>query len=198
MNKLSVDITQLITGLTFSAIGIWLIFGNVKYGWLSFAFGCVILLHVASSIKPQLKRRTPRKNQEVYDEAYIEEIAATNKVPESDIEVWTLLLENTQTNGVVFENGTLVICENKSQLTQTAIAIIDEFVETIPGTYLGDFTVRLYPNTGIWLVSYPSDNVFNYVAVADCKKEACAGLMAREIRQADARQKNIVYTYKYN
>lgn len=116
-------------------------------------------------------------------------------VPEDPVDVWKSILIEEGADWVVFENGTLVICEDGKPAEESALDIIGQFTETIAGTSLGDFSVIIRPKFGIWIITYPGNQVVNYIELKSCASDTAAGMIARTIRESDANQKNIVHVH---
>lgn len=75
--------------------------------------------------------------------------------------------------------------------------VIEQYEQITPGTSSADFSVRPYPDAGVWVVSLAAGRVLGLVRLEGCKQETAAGMLAREALEDDARQKRIVHVHPH-
>jgi hypothetical protein len=199
------NISTYVICLIFTGLGIWIIQeGQPILGWVSIVFfggGGVFLFfndrRDARSATEYDARQLESKKQRLAEAEELQKQIEAYDVDVSDdhVEVWKSVLVEEGADWVVFENGTLVVCDEDIPAEESALEIIKEFSETVPGTYLGDFSVYPRLELGIWIISYPMNQVFNYMPLKGCSSESAAGMIARTIRADDANQRNILYTH---
>lgn len=167
--------------------------------WLGiYFFGCIGFFPAYTDLKywhTQNKLRKISNHQEKKELKYLEELANTVIVPSSPVDVWKSILKDDNLSWAVFENGTLVTMQpcHQSEVCKKAKIEIEKYKNLGVGSSLGDFSVDLNESAGVWLVSYPEGNIFNYIAVDDIKNSGVAGLIAREVRSDDAKERAVVY-----
>lgn len=189
------ELPTLLICLVLFAISLWMIAEGRAAGWAgAILFGAGGAYLMREAIQRSLRSRSTRlwrerRNAEL--EGLIAEAAPFDF--EDAVDFWKDLFARTEATWVVFENGTLVLCDEGPDPAASALEAIEIFSETLPGSALGDFTVTLRPDKGAWLVSYPGGRVFNYVEAEGCPSETAAGVLARSLREEDARTKTILH-----
>lgn len=190
--------------VVFSLAGVWLIISGEMSGWLILLFfgllGFIVLFLKWRERKlpaPLSDEELSRLSQQQAETDELQKMALANEIEVSDnpVVVWKSILVEEGADWVVFENGTLVVCEEDKDPKESALEIIDAFTETTPGTSLGDYQVVIRPELGIWIVSYPGQRVFNYIELGGCHSVTAAGMLSRVNRENDANGKVIIYTH---
>ncbi len=196
------NLSAIVLAVLFCIVGIWLIVEGETTGWLALLFfgstAIALIIPILGRREATLERADEGERKQVQKEreAEVEEVrklVAENDVdvPEDPVDVWKSILVEEGADWVVFENGTLVICEEGKPAEQSALDIIGEFIRTS----VGDYSVIIRPEFGIWIITYPGNRVVNYMELKGCASDTAAGLMARTISRDDANEKNIVHVH---
>ncbi len=186
----------LLIALFFVVTGILMILHGEAKGWFVVIFFGICLVVFLLEIKNELSVPKVVAHKRGYDTKGLKEIRDRIDVPESHIDVWKMLFADTNASWVVFKNGTVVICNDSDFPEREAKEVLAQYKETIPGTDLGDFGIRLLEEAALWLINYPNGNVYNYMALEECLSDTAAGLVAMQIREEDANELIIIHIEK--
>ena len=193
MRDLFGDYLTLLTLIALIVISVWLIGQGVQFGWVgAILFGAAGLYWARVTYRETLRLHRHRqwREQSKAEMARLLKTAAAFEF-EDDIEFWKECLIDADTPWVVFENGTCVLCEDDQDPKMDALEALKKYASDEP--YGGDFGVRLLPGMGAWLISYPCGRVLNYFEADAGASDTAAGLIARTIRDKDARSLNIIH-----
>ena len=190
--KSGIDFFHLLTSLLLVGVSAWLLSGGNRFGWAGLAFGLLGVAHVAHQFRVQRRLRRSKAERRAMP-------LETSFTPalDDDVEIWQRLLATVESSWVLFENGSLVLCGTSSEPEALAMQVIEQYEQITPGTSSADFSVRLYPDAGVWVVSLAAGRVLSLVRLEGCKQETAAGMLAREALEDDARQKRIVHVHPH-
>lgn len=190
-NKSGVDFFQLLTGFLMIGISAWLLSEGNRLGWLGLLFGLLCVAHAAYAFRVQRRLRLSQAERRAM-------LLGPPFTPalENDVEIWQRLLSTAESNWVLFENGSLVLC-GASEPRALAAKVIEQYEQITPGSSSADFSVRLAADAGVWVVSFATGNVLSLVRLEECAQETVAGLLAREALEEDARHQHIVHVHSH-
>ncbi len=81
-------------------------------------------------------------------------------------------IEDSIPSWVIFEHGTCVIVENdKEDIEAQAKEILKKWGPVVPGTDLGDFSVKDINDEPVWLVTYTHKDIANIVSLKEIANE---------------------------
>ena len=191
-DKSGIDFFQLLTGLLLMAVSVWLLSIGNRFGWVGLAFGLLGVAHVAHQFRVQRRLRRSKAERR----AMLLETSFTPAL-DDDVEIWQRLLATVESSWVLFENGSLVLCGTSSEPEALALQVTEQYEHVTPGTASGDFSIRLYADAGVWVVSLAAGRVLSLVRLEECEQETAAGMLARGALEDDARQKRIVHVHPH-